>query len=541
MLRYCRLFFCCLTCALTTPGTTAAAELPYVAHLELEESVVEISEVTTGLDGPWELAWGPDDHLWLTELRGVVSRINPTTGERVEVGAVPEVFYRKSHGLLSLTFHPDWEAQPYIYLHYVFKVPTDDHFEDVRSRVVRCRWDGTALGPEEVVFDNIPGQTYHNGSRMVVGPDGKLYVTTGDAGQAGRTQDPAALLGKVLRLNLDGSVPADNPIADSPVWSVGLRNAQGLVFAADGRLYASEHGPNNDDEVNRIEPSRNFGWPDVQGFADSDDEKAYASEHDVTSPLIAFTPTIGAAGLDFYGSNAIPEWQNRLLLVALKGQALRVLQPDVDGNAIEEEQIYFQKVFGRLRDLCVAPNGDVFLITSNTDWHPRFQPWMYDGLPAGPDRILRLRAVDTAGRGRLTSLGELAVVLREDPEPLPLMSEDWSFPPTSEALMVGQGLYAVHCAACHAPDGKGAGDLLPPLAGTDWVTGDKGRLIRAVVGGLSGPIEVNGKTYNQEMPPYRHLSDDDLASILTFIRQSFGNNANAVIPGEIYEERKGLQ
>ena len=519
----------------------SVAEPIYTAHLQLDESVVEISTVADGLQGPWELGWGPDGQLWLTELRGVVSRVDPATGAKTEVLAVEDVFYRKSHGLLSMTFHPDWADSPYVYLHYVYQRPRDDHFEDIGSRVVRCRWDGNKLGAPEVVFDDIPGQTYHNGSRMAVGPDGKLYVTTGDAGSTRATQDPTKLNGKVLRLNLDGSIPADNPIPGNPVWSVGHRNAQGLVFAPSGRLYASEHGPNNDDEVNLIRPGRNYGWPDVQGWVDGDNEKAYSTDHDITEPLVAWTPTIGAAGLDYYGGTAIPEWRNSLLLVALKGRALRVLELDPTGESVATERIYFQKKFGRIRDLCVSPDGDVYLITSNTDWHPRFQPWMYDSLPEGSDRLLRLRRADAPALRRIAALGQVAVELREDPEPLPLLSEDWSFPSTSEELMVGQGLYAIHCATCHSPTGEGAADLLPPLAGTDWVTGDKGRLIRAVVGGLSGPIEVNGVTYEQEMPGFAHLPDDDLAAILTFIRQSFGNDANAVIPGEIYEERKALR
>ncbi|MCF3650508.1 PQQ-dependent sugar dehydrogenase [Synoicihabitans lomoniglobus] len=533
-------FYLTVGLVLGSVGTVAAKPLPYVAHVELADTVLEISEVAGGLDGPWELAWGPDDFLWLTQLRGVISRIDPTTGAKTDIGAIPDVFHRKSHGLLSMTFSPDWAESPYVYLHYVYQVPRDDRREEVRSRVVRCRWDGARLGAPEVVFDHIPGQTYHNGSRMAFGPDGKLYLTTGDSGRGG-TQDPTKLNGKVLRLNPDGSVPADNPIPDNPTWSMGHRNAQGLVFAPDGQLYASEHGPNNDDELNRIVALHNYGWPDVAGFIDGDDEKAYAANHDITEPLVAWTPTIGAAGLDYYAADAIPEWRGSLLLVALKGQALRVLELDATGGAIAMERIYFQKIFGRLRDLCLSPGGDVYVITSNTDWHPRFQPWMYEGLPAGPDRILRLRRADAASLARIAALGSAAMPLREDPEPLPLMSEDWSFPATSEDLLVGQGLYAIHCAACHSPTGEGAGDLLPPLVGTAWVTGDKGRLIRAVMGGLSGEIEVNGVTYNQEMPAFKHLPDDELAAVLTFIRQSWGNDANAVIPGEVYEERKGLR
>jgi mono/diheme cytochrome c family protein len=221
----------------------------------------------------------------------------------------------------------------------------------------------------------------------------------------------------------------------------------------------------------------------------------------------------------------------------MKGRALRVLQLSDDGASIDSERIYFQKRFGRLRDLCVTPGGDVYLATSNTDWHPRFQPWMYDSLPEGEDRILRLRKVDGDEAARLVAM-ENAVEIVEDPEPLPLLSEDWSFPATDEELVEGQRLYMIHCATCHSPEGRGVADLLPPLAGTDWVTGDKSRLIQTVLFGLSGPVTVNGAVYDQEMPAAAHLTDDEIAAILTFIRKSFGNDANAVIPGEVYAERE---
>ena len=518
------------------PLTGPAAPRP-LAELALAETRVEIAEVAT-VDGlPWELTLGPDGWLWFTQQAGTVVRLNPETGESTTVLTVPDVFYRKSQGLLSLVLHPRFAVEPYVYLHYVYAVPADDHREHFESRVVRYRWTGAELVEPQMIFNAIPGATYHNGSRLVIGPDYKLYVSTGDAGRGG-TQDPAQLNGKILRLNLDGTIPSDNPFPGSPVWSMGHRNGQGLVWAANGRLYESEHGPNNDDEINLIRRGANYGWPEVAGFIDHDSEKAHAAAHGpITEPLFAWTPTLGNAGLDYYGATAIPEWRHSLLLVNLKGRALRVLELSDDGESIERERIYFQKIFGRLRDLCVAPNGDVYLSTSNNDWHPRFQPWMYPELPTGPDRILRLRALD---RDTAPASAAERVIYREDPEPVSLIPEDWSFPSTEEELMVGQGVYVQNCLACHAPDGGGASDLIPPLGGTDWVTGDKNRLIHLVLAGMRGPVEVNGVTYNQEMPAFAHLPDDEIAAVLTFIRQSFGNDANAVIPGEVFEERKTL-
>ncbi len=520
-----------LALLLATSAALSAAPAPF-AHLRLQQTTLELTTVADGLDAPFDLAWGPDNHLWCTQLDGTLWRIDPATGEKKTILQLPGVFYRKSHGLLSIAFHPQFATSPYVYLHYVYQIPTKGLDEIVRARIVRCRWDGTALGEPETIFDDIPGKSFHNGSRLTFGPDEKLYLGLGDAGKgAAGTLNPADLNGKILRFNPDGSIPADNPFPGSPVWSLGHRNIQGLAFAPNGRLYASEHGPNNDDEVNLIAAGRSYGWPVIEGFADRPGEIEAARGKNFTDPLRVWTPTIAACGLATYDHPAIPEWRGALLLANLKGRALRVLPLSDDGDAITSEHIYLQTKLGRLRDVCVSPDGDIYLLTSNTDWHPRFQPWMYPGLPTGPDRIVRLRPTQSAAP---------ADAWTEDLEPLPLMTEDWSFPAAEAHLKAGQDLYAVHCAPCHRPDGTGAPGLIPPLTNTVWVK-NKARLIQLVLAGLSGRIEVNGEYYEQEMPGFRHLSDEDLAAILTYVRASYGNNSNAVIPGEVFEERKGLK
>lgn len=516
--------------ALTAPAPLSAAAAPF-AHLRLQQTTLELATVADGFDAPFDLAWGPDGHLWCTQLDGTVWRIDPATGEKRTVLQLSDVFHRKSHGLLSLAFLPQFTTTLYVYLHYVYQIPTRGMDETVRSRLVRCRWDGVKLGEPEVLFDDIPGKSFHNGSRLVFGPDEKLYLSIGDVGDTRGSLDPAKLSGKILRFNADGTVPADNPFPGSPVWSLGHRNVQGLAFAADGRLYASDHGANNDDEINLIARGRSYGWPVIEGFADRPGEIEAARGRDFTDPLRAWTPTIAASGLAHYNHIAIPEWRGALLLANLKGRALRVLPLSADGEKVTSEHIYFQLKLGRVRAVCVSPVGDVYLLTSNTDWHPRFQPWMYPGLPTGPDRIVRLHPTKSAAP---------ADAWTEDAEPLPLLTEDWSFPSAAEHLKAGQDLYAVHCAPCHRPDGTGAPGLIPPLTNTEWVK-NKNRLIQVVLGGLSGRIEVNGEFYEQEMPGFRHLSDDDLAAILTYVRASYDNNSNAVIPGEVFEERKGLK
>lgn len=536
---------CLASAALFALGATALQARPfdpqrYLGHLQLREATLVLTEELSGLEVPWDLEVAPDGALWFTQHAGSVSRFDPETGETLRaLDSIPDLYHKKSLGLFGMALHPDFESVPHVFLHYPYQKIGDDLREIIKTRLVRYTFDGAKLAAPVTLFDEIPGKSYHNGSRILIADDGTLFLTTGDAGDPESSQDPETLTGKVLRLTLDGSVPEDNPIPGSPVWSLGLRNSQGLAQAPDGILYASDHGPNNDDEINLLRPGANYGWPQVEGFIDTEREKEFSDETPTTEPLFAWTPTIATAGLAYYDNPAVPEWRRSLLLVALKGRALRVLPLSDDGEGIRSEHIYLQKRFGRLRDVAVAPNGDIYLATSNRDWHPRYQPWMYDDLPEGPDRIIRLRVADTLMLRMLSSL-EHPVVIEEDPEPLPLLSEDWSFPVSDEELAHGQSLYFTHCAACHRPDGAGAPDLYPPLADTDWVTGDKSRLIQLTLKGLSEPIVVKGKRYEQEMPGFANLSDEDLAAILSYIRKSFGNDASGVIPAEVHEERQAL-
>lgn len=523
--------------ALAVPTAFAFDPDRYLGHLILGETTVVATEEVGGLEVPWEVAAGPDGWIWFTQHAGTIHRLDPETGEIREVARIAEAYHKKSLGLLGMALHPDFNDKPYVFIHYTYRELDADLHEIIKSRLVRYRFENGGLAAPEVLLDPIPGKSYHNGSRIVVTSDDRVYLTTGDAGDPDSAQDPRQLSGKILRLALDGSVPADNPFPGSLVWSLGHRNAQGLALGADGRLYASEHGPNNDDEVNLIEPGRNYGWPVVEGFADLPREKEASEGLELADPLKAWTPTIAAAGLDYYGSDAIPEWRGRLLLVSLKGRALRALALDASGRAIVGESLYFQKRFGRIRDLCVTPSGDVYLATSNLDWHPRYQPWMYDTLPEGADRIIRLRAASDEDLRQIAALAQ-PVEIREDPEPIALQAEDWSFPAGEGELALGERLYAIHCAACHLPNGAGVPGLFPPLVDTDWVSGDKTRLIQIVLQGMSEPIVVNGVRYEQEMPGFATRSDEEIAAILTFIRSRFGGGANAVIPGEVHEERK---
>ncbi|SMD43843.1 Glucose/arabinose dehydrogenase, beta-propeller fold [Aquiflexum balticum DSM 16537] len=505
---------------------------PVIGYIQLDDSVLEISEMVTDLEVPWDLEAVREGELWFTQVSGSLHRLDIKSGEKKDIFQIPDLIAKKSYGLLGMTVHP---KEPLIFLHYTFAVPKQGQEEEIRSRLVRYDFKGDTLINPKILLDSLPGATYHNGSRIVIAKDNTLLFSLGDIGKVNLTQDKDFLGGKILRINLDGSIPRDNPFPNNPVWAMGLRNTQGLVFGKQDQLYGSDHGPANDDEVNLLVKGGNYGWPDVQGFVDNEKETAHAGKVDVIEPLAAWTPTLAAAGLAYFGNKNIPEWENSLLLATMKGRSLRVLHLNNEGTKIVEKDIFLQKHFGRIRDISVSPSGDIFLSTSNRDWHPRFQPWLYDGLPEGPDRILRIRKMS-----KNVMIDPSKQIFKKELEPIELLDENWSYEVPKE-FDAGAQLYTQHCLTCHGPDAEGSQDLIPPLSQTDWVTGDKGRLIRIMLLGLSGEIEVNGATYNQEMPAYNHLSDQEIADLLTFIRNEFGNKSGAVIAGEVYEERKGLK
>lgn len=508
------------------------SDYPLIGYVQLDDSILEISEMATNLDVPWDLEAIREGELWFTQVSGSIHLLDIKSGEQKDIFQIPDLIAKKSYGLLGMTVHP---KEPIIFLHYTFAIPKQGQEEEIRSRLISYNFNGETLSNQKILLDSLPGATYHNGSRLVIANDNTLLMSLGDIGKVNLTQDEDFPGGKILRINLDGSIPHDNPFPDNPVWAMGLRNTQGLAFGKHNKLYGSDHGPANDDEVNLLVKGGNYGWPDIHGFVDNEKETAYAGKVGVIEPLEAWTPTIAAAGLAYYGNNDIPEWQNSLLLATMKGRSMRVLHLDKDGSRIVDEEIFLQNHFGRIRDISISPSGDIFLSTSNKDWHPRFQPWLYDSLPEGPDRILRIRKIN-----QNEILDPEIRIFKKDLEPIQLLDENWTYEVTEE-LETGSKLYTQHCLSCHGPKGNGSEDLIPPLAQTDWVTGDKGRLIRIMLLGLAGEIEVNGHTYNQEMPSYSHLSDQEIADLLTFIRNEFGNKSGAVIAGEVYEERKGLK
>ena len=319
-----------------------------------------VRTVTDRVDVPWEILWGPDNFIWMTEHYGRVSRLNPDTGEQLPLLILDDCHQRGESGLLGMALHPNFSTQPYVYLVYTYQ-----NNGGIAERLVRYRYNGTALTDRQVLLENIPGNVYHDGSRLLITPQ-HLWMTTGDAGNPDTSQDPASLAGKILRLNLDGSAPADNPFPNRYVWSSGHRNPQGLLLHPNGQIYSSEHGPNSDDEINVIVRGGNYGWPNVLGPVNNPNEQTFAGQRAVRGSILDWTPTIAPSDLVYYASSAIPQWQNRLLMTALKNQTLIAVTLNADGTAVTGQERYFTGQLGRLRDICVSPDGRVFLASNGT-------------------------------------------------------------------------------------------------------------------------------------------------------------------------------
>jgi glucose/arabinose dehydrogenase len=321
--------------------------------------------VKTGLDTPWEIIWGPDNWIWLTERLGKISRINPETGEQKiivsKLGGVTEI---SESGLMGMALHPNFKDTSWVYIAYTYLLSGST----LGVKIERYTYRNDSLLQPIKIIDGIKGYSTHDGCRLLISNDRKLFITTGDAQDQPSAQNSLSLNGKTLRLNLDGSIPLDNPFSNA-VWSKGHRNAQGIVLTPNGLMYQSEHGPDNDDEINLIIKGRNYGWPTVMGFCDNALETTFCKDSNVVEPLKVWTPTLAVCGMDYYNLNLIPEWNGCLILTTLKASKLVVLKLSPDGKQIESERTYFTggTSFGRLRDLCVSPDGRIFIGTSNLD------------------------------------------------------------------------------------------------------------------------------------------------------------------------------
>ena len=351
---------------------------------------------------PHDLYYGPDGNIWYTErFAGTVSFVNPATGAKKVVLSLGSKFVHVDgqDGLLGLALHPQFkQGKPFVYISYTYASAS----ATVRStRIERYKYDSVnqALISPVTILENIPGSNDHNSGRIAIGPDLKLYYTVGDMGagqfanltRTENAQNISVYEGKVLRLNTDsvaGSwIPTDNPFSNggvkTAVYTLGHRNPQGLVWGnvnGVNRLYSSEHGPYSDDEINVIEVGRNYGWPQVAGYCDGNyngnvigtytvvDEVANCAALNVREPLRSIFPaevpptggdnmtwpSVAPSGTEFYGSTAIPGWQNSLLVACLKAGHIARYQLSSDGLSIISDTINYFQGLGRFRDVVVS-------------------------------------------------------------------------------------------------------------------------------------------------------------------------------------------
>jgi len=495
----------------------------YVAHVQLDSTTLIATEVMNGLESPWDISVDPEGWIWVTELDGVVSRVNPESGEVMKLLQLRDINRSRGRGLWTKVLHPDFDQHPYLFLFYSFAE------QELGSRIVRYTFTGDTLTERKLILDDLPGGRGHNGSRMMIGPDNKLWMGTGDSHRGDLAQNPATYHGKVLRMNLDGSIPDDNPFPGSRVWSTGHRNIQGITHGK-GHIYTSEHGAAAHDEVNLIKKGRNYGWPDVQGFCDSDTERQYCRDSLIVEPLVAFDPAVPPAGMEYYDFDAIPEWKNSLLMSTLRVQTLRVLHLDDSGEQIENIQIFFQQHFGRLRDVAVDQQGRIFLLTSNTDWYRESRPDIHDpGLIEQGDRIIMLQYADEDLLARFENI-ENQQILVENMIPRYLGDSE-----ILDDMRAGEQLYLAHCASCHLQDGAGMEGIVPPLIGSEWVSGSRRGLIDMMLYGI--PEDEKSGAFDWEMPVYRSLENDEITAILNYIREEFSSETDSFSPDEIEDSR----
>jgi glucose/arabinose dehydrogenase len=304
-----------------------------------------VEVVARRLETPWALAFAPDGRLFVAERPG---RIRLVAGGRLQRKpvAVLKVVERGESGLMGLALDPRFDDNGFLYVCYTADIGGGRGVNRVGRLTFR---DGVATN-EVVLLDRLPAAEMHDGCRLKFGPDGKLYFTIGDAGVPELAQRLESLAGKILRVNADGSVPADNPFAGSPVYSLGHRNPQGLAWDREGRLIAAEHGPTGRDKINLIRPGENYGWPRVRGKA---------GDARYVDPLIE-------SGDDTWAPSGIAIRDDELFVAGLRSQQLLRMKLGRDLEVTRTTSL-LEQTYGRLRDVVVGPEGALYVTTSNRD------------------------------------------------------------------------------------------------------------------------------------------------------------------------------
>lgn len=374
------LFLALLLCSIACEASDDFQDIPaskVVPKLRVET-------VATNLEVVWSIVFAPDGRIFFTERPGRVRVIENGKLREMPFFVVSDIEQSGESGLMGMTLHPAFSENHFVYLAYVYRDNGDQHV-----RVVRFRETGETLTDAKTIIENIPAARFHSGTRIKFGPDGKLYITTGDARDQEQAQKLDRLGGKTLRLNDDGSIPPDNPFTGQPnarpeIWTYGHRNAQGLDWQPETNLmFQTEHGPSlidgvslfgkrtGGDEVNIVERGKNYGWDKI-----SHNKKREGME----TPIIEYSPAVAPASGMFYRGNLFPEFKGNFFFGALKGQA--IIRLVLDERRVVSQDRLLEKQYGRIREVVEAPDGIIYFSTSNRDG--RGDPTKDD------DRILRI-------------------------------------------------------------------------------------------------------------------------------------------------------
>ena len=349
--------------------------VPVVFAEEYQDLGVKVETVADNLTVPWSIDWLPDGSVIFTERNGNVRIIE--NGKLLEEPLLSLGVGGVEGGMLGIAVDPKFEENNFIYLYYTY-----NEFLSTINKLVRFQFIDGVLTENKILLDGIPGGPFHDGGRIQFGPDGKLYITTGEAGDPKLAQDLNSLGGKILRINSDGTIPDDNPWKESPIYSIGHRNPQGIDWDESGNLVATEHGPSGwrgiaHDEINLIIPGTNYGWPDIIG-----DETLEGLQNPI---LHTGDDTWAPSGAEFYSGDKIPDWKGKYFVATLRGSHLHMIEFDIENNSVLSHEKLFQDEFGRLRDVQTGPDGFLYILTSNQDGR---------GFPnPNDDKILRIMPI----------------------------------------------------------------------------------------------------------------------------------------------------
>jgi aldose sugar dehydrogenase len=332
----------------------------------------KVTEIAKGLDHPWSMAFLPDGSMLVTERVGRLRRITGGSLLPQPIAGVPAVHTGSQAGLFDIVLHPNFSKNNIVYLTYAAGTKAANG-----TQVARARFDGTALRDLQVIFRAMPlkDTDNHYGGRMAFLPDGTFALTIGEGFEyREQAQDLTSDLGKIVRLNEDGSVPQDNPFVGQPsvrpeIYTWGHRNPQGLIFdAQSGRLYETEHGPRGGDELNIIVAHKNYGWPVITYGMDYSGAyvSPYTQRPGLEQPVIYWTPSIAPSGLAMYRGDKFPAWRGDLFVGALAFKHLRRVHLDALGNVVDQEQ-FLNDLRWRIRDVRAAPDGYLYVCTDEAD------------------------------------------------------------------------------------------------------------------------------------------------------------------------------